>query len=458
MGKDDAPQGPDYKKLISGVQKFIDQNQDLFKEAMSFGKEQFSKGQEFVDKMEKFGLDAQGRLQKQADDFTATSKQRVADLEKYGQDWGKAINETYASNKATADKITGDLMPGMGTAAELGGTLLDRYKEQGIPFQDEYIAKLKGWDTTERREDRAAQAVSDINASTEAARESELRRLESYGIDPSQTRSAALDSRLQAANAVAKAQAANQQRQAVEQEGITLGKTASDMYDTSVTAGRQLIDQAAATGKTIADIARQPGADWMEALAGLGSYGLNVGQLEQAAGTTGFNMSQGAEQFGQAGYRDAATQQNNANNYGSGVYDQGGKFISSSANMLNSAYGTSGQLHQGDLAAAEQNNKNSLGGAFGQLAGLAIPAAMSWWNPVAGAAAAGAAAGRSEGGPVDRRESPSRGAIPDDIPAFLDADEYVLDRDTVRWHGVKNLRKLQEDAKKGMGIPDRSAA
>jgi hypothetical protein len=44
--------------------------------------------------------------------------------------------------------------------------------------------------------------------------------------------------------------------------------------------------------------------------------------------------------------------------------------------------------------------------------------------------------------------------VKDDIPAKLDAGEYVVDRDTVRWFGEKHFANLQKKAKEGLGIPE----
>lgn len=471
MGKDDAPEGPNFKDLISKMNKFVSQNQDLFKEALSFGKDQFTNGQAFVDKLEQFGMDAKGRLGDQAKNFKKEAAARIGKLDTLGAKYGKGIDSTYQESKKLASDITGKLKPGMEDSAELGGTLLNRYTEQGIPFQDEYISKLKGWDTSNRREDRAAQAVNDISMASEAAREAELQKLGSYGIDPSQTRAASLDARLQVQNAIAKAQAANAQRQAVEAEGLTLGKTASDMYDQSMQAGRGMVESATQQAGAIADIARQPGMDWLANLGNLGQYGLGVGQLEQSAGGTGFNMNQAAEQFGQAGMNAATGQQNTVANYGSSVYDQARAYTGQSGSLTQGAYGTAGNLHQGDLATAEQNNKNSFGGALGTLAGLAIPM-IPGIGPIAsaglGAVTAAASRPRSptvpssgtqvlyrgKGGAIPDSASPSRGRVKDDIPAKLDAGEYVVDRDTVRWFGEKHFANLQKKAKEGLGIPE----
>lgn len=479
-GKDEAPEGPDWKKLMKDIQPFIDRNQDLFKEAMSFGKDQFAKGEEFVQKLTDFGMDARGRLNTEAAQFEEKVGERVGALDKFGREWGKGISDVYGKNQALADKITGKLMPGMGTSAELGGTLLDRYSEAGIPLQDEYIAKLREWGSPAQQEAQAGMAAHDIAMATEAAREGEMQKLAQYGIDPSQTRAASLDARLQAQAAVAKAVAANTARQRTRAEGLQTMGMASDVYNESLAAGRGLVESATGQAGAIADIARQPGADWLENLGRLGGYQQGVAGLEQAGGTAGFGMRQTAEQLGMAGLGAGAAQQNAASQYGSSVYDQATNINKAGAGMLSSAYGTGGQLNANDVARVEQNNKNSFGGFLQEVAGVAAPFVLSSIPGVgpAAAAAAGTAkaaggggaprsatpwldpyyANLAKGGAIPDSASPSKGSRTDDVPAMLTAGEFVFDEPTTRWFGEKHLRNMQAQAKKGLGIPENAAA
>lgn len=53
------------------------------------------------------------------------------------------------------------------------------------------------------------------------------------------------------------------------------------------------------------------------------------------------------------------------------------------------------------------------------------------------------------GGHVDSNMSPSRGAITDDVPARLNAEEFVVPRDVARWKGEEFFHKLIEQSRKG---------
>lgn len=480
MGGSDAPQGPDFNKLLKQLQPFIAKNSQLFKEAMSFGKGQFTQQDAWVDKLTNFGLDVMGNLNQQTDAFQKTVADRVGDLDKAGETWGQKATDIYNQNKQLAADVTGKLMPGMGEQAGVGVDLLEDYRTKGMAQREGLLTKLGGWDTTQRREDRAAQGVSDFNLANEAAIQNAQRDLIGYGIDPGQVTSVTqrLKDRNQAA--ILQQQIMNKERQAVEAEGLQYGAAAEEIYRQGAGLGLESVAQAGQTGRTIAEIARQPGADYLDTLAKLGTYGLGVGGLEQTGGRAAFDMRSGAGTFGQAGMNAGAAQRNAADAYGSGVYTQGANINATGADILRGGYDTSNSIYGNNLKGAEMENESSFGGVLGKIAGVAAPFVMDAFAPGLGTAAkaafgmgtsalggGGGGGGaplsaipwlRSEGGPVRPEEGLTGGAIPDDAPSMLTAGEYVLDRDTVRWFGEKHFANLQSQAKKGLGIPETAMA
>ena len=40
--------------------------------------------------------------------------------------------------------------------------------------------------------------------------------------------------------------------------------------------------------------------------------------------------------------------------------------------------------------------------------------------------------------------------VADDIPAFLSTGEFVLPADVVRWHGLKHIMEMRDEAKQGL--------
>lgn len=52
------------------------------------------------------------------------------------------------------------------------------------------------------------------------------------------------------------------------------------------------------------------------------------------------------------------------------------------------------------------------------------------------------------GNPIPYGSNPEN--VRDDIPAMLSTDEYVLPADVVKWHGLKHIMEMQDEAKSGL--------
>jgi len=97
-----------------------------------------------------------------------------------------------------------------------------RYEELFWPIEEDLIAEFENYASPERMELEAGRAGADVTRAFQAQRENAQRQLESYGIDPSQTRSQALDANMRAQEAAAQAGAENMARQRVEDTGRAL--------------------------------------------------------------------------------------------------------------------------------------------------------------------------------------------------------------------------------------------
>lgn len=87
----------------------------------------------------------------------------------------------------------------------------------------------------------------------------------------------------------------------------------------------------------------------------------------------------------------------------------------------------------------------------GQTATPSIPASATGGIPMG-------AGGATTGGFVSRSLSPSHGAKVDDIPARLNADEFVMPRDVTKYYGHKHLQDMIVKARKAMGDPQKNPA
>ena len=125
----------------------------------------------------------------------------------------------------------------------------DIYSSQSLPAYSKYIKDAMEYDTPERRAAAREGAMADVDSATASARRDAAAKLESYGIDPSQTRSGALDANLAVDAALQKVKAAQDAEQQIEDTGhqrMTDALSASDQL-----AARQVdLNQAATNIKT----------------------------------------------------------------------------------------------------------------------------------------------------------------------------------------------------------------
>lgn len=166
----------------------------------------------------------------------------------------------------------------------------ERYEQKYQPLEDNLIQEFQNYGSPERIAQERGRAIADVNASFDAQRRNALQRLESYGVDPSQTRNAALDIGMRTAQAAAAAGAASGATRNVENTGralraeaINIGKgmpsQVAQSYGQSIQAGNSQVGNANQTTGTSAN-----------AMQGANSYlGTSIGGFGQAGNT----MSQG---------------------------------------------------------------------------------------------------------------------------------------------------------------------
>lgn len=130
-----------------------------------------------------------------------------------------------------------------------------RYESTYQPLEDRFVAQARDWNSATRSEQRAGSAMADVRQTFEVRRQSALSQLESYGIDPSQTRFQALDLGTRVQEAAALAAAGTQSRLqseatglALQGEAINIGKgypgQVAQSYAGAVQAGNSAIGQA----------------------------------------------------------------------------------------------------------------------------------------------------------------------------------------------------------------------
>lgn len=271
-----------------------------------------------------------------------------------------------------------------------------RYENVYQPLEDDLARDAREAGSEDRQEFEMGRAASTVAQNFEGARRAALQNLESYGVDPSSTRFAALDLGTRVDQAAAMAGAANMARAGAENTGRALRSE-------GINVGRGYPGQVAGTYAT----AQQAG---------------NAGANAQLAGTAS----------------GAATMGTGAQ------WTQGGVgALNTWGNTLNMGY-----QNQMDQFNANQQASSGLGGLLGAGLGMMSNAGFAFEDGGAVPAQEALPVGVTPGGNVPRSASPSMGRAIDDVPARLTAGEFVIPKDAVSWYGEKHFQKLIEGARK----------
>jgi hypothetical protein len=120
-----------------------------------------------------------------------------------------------------------------------------------------------------------------------------------------------------------------------------------------------------------------------------------------------------------------------------GALDASNPFLSTAQNITAEGTGSNSTNQS-----SSQNTSNS---------STQVPSAIVTTN-TSGLAAGGAIPdSATTGGFVSHKLSPSGGANTDDIPAKLNADEFVMPKDVAHWYGQKTFQDMILKARKAMG-------
>jgi len=296
-------------------------------------------------------------------------------------------------------------------------------------------------------------AEAGVQQSGEQARQANLQDLESYGIDPSSGRYAALDNASRVATAAAAAGAGNQQRMAdiatgnamVNQgissslQNVNLGYGASNAMNALLSTGMQLkypplgniAQSSSQSSGSSANTSRSVGSAGGGGGGGISHYNPGGG------GSGGGGYGGPSDQIGPGGLPPA--------NSGPGLVG-----------------GSPGQGTEGDSSGDSGGGDGSsqtqwpdwIGGGGTDPGGGGDggePIVPYWAGGAVGYQAGGAAEpdddGATTGGFVSQQLSPSNGQQTDDVPAQLNAGEFVIPRDVAMWKGQEFFYKLMQQSR-----------
>jgi len=195
-------------------------------------------------------------------------------------------------NTSLSDLI-GETLPAAKQYFDEARDLGDVVSKDYAPAVSEYIQNARDYDTPEKRAMARQGAMTDVMTAGDAARKAAMDRLESYGIDPSVTRSASLDQNARLQTAL---EAVRQGRQA----GLDVEERGQQYLSSALQAGAQAGGLGLSAGQTGAGMlqsatqtANQVGSTWaniwgtpaqnLEAQKGLIESSLNAKATEVAS-------------------------------------------------------------------------------------------------------------------------------------------------------------------------------
>src|SRR5688572_12411751 len=98
-----------------------------------------------------------------------------------------------AMNRQLLQQILGPQLQAQQDQAGWARADRERYETMFQPLEDDLVKDFQSYGTPERMAQERGRAMADVGGAFDAQRKNALQRLESYGVDPSQTRNAALD-------------------------------------------------------------------------------------------------------------------------------------------------------------------------------------------------------------------------------------------------------------------------
>ena len=207
--------------------------------------------------------------------------------------WAK---EKYASDKAISEKVINSALNRQDVNDVNAAEDRARYESIYQPLEDQLAKEAEDYANPERMEQNVARAQADVAQQFDASRQRALQNLQSFGVDPSSLRYAALDRAANVQQGAAEAAAGNQSRQqdeaigrALRSETINVGRgypgQIAGTYATALQSGNQGMNSALATTQSGSNSMGTP-TQWQgSGNAALGTWGnaLNSGYSNQLA-------------------------------------------------------------------------------------------------------------------------------------------------------------------------------
>jgi hypothetical protein len=364
---------------------------------------------------------------------------------KNAQDQLQWAKDAATKNQGTTDQVVQNALTRQSTLNNSASNDRTAYEGSAYPALQNEINDAATYASAGKKDLDIGAAQSAVGQNFDAARNNSTQALEAYGVNPADTRFAALDIGARSAEAAAKAAA---------------GTTASNNVDATARAlNHQVYTDAAPLANQSLTESNAAGA------AGTGAVNNNLATTANGASTMGT-----APQFGSLAATDLSGQANTVNTGYKNQLDAA-KINQSASSGVGSALGLIGTVG-GSLIGGPAGG--AIGSALGSFAGTALggsdggtaasPAdglsasdygtgsnAGSTMDQYGLHAAAGGAIGDPDatpGGAIPMNASPTGGKAVDDVPARLTVGEFVIPKDVAAWKGQEHFQKLIQQSRK----------
>ncbi len=376
----------------------------------------------------------------------AASKESAQYAYQLGQDQLTWAKQQDAMDRAVSDQVVGESLATDKANSNNAAKDRARYESVYQPLEDSAVAEAKSYADGSRKDLEMGRAQAGVGQQFDSARTAAQQQLESFGIDPSSTRYAALDLGSRNQQAAATAAAGNQASENVDATGRALRSDAINVgrgmpgqvaqsYGTALQAGNSAVGaQLGATASAANNQGTAP--QWQ----GLGN---------QAVGQWGNTLTQGYNaQLGQF-----KANQDSSSGWGSALGLIGGiaaKALPFSDERVKENIEPVGKTFDGQTV-YRYNYKGDPAPQIGLIAQEVEqrhPDAVGEDEHGLKHVNYDRAIKAATGGAVPLEASPSMGQQTDDVNAKLNAGEFVLPKDVVSWLGEEKLQKMIMAARK----------
>lgn len=361
-------------------------------------------------------------------------------------DWAR---ERYDLDRELTDLVVETALDRLDQQDEAALKDRQRYEEVFQPLEDQLAEDAASYATPERGEFEAGRATADVSTQFDLMRESARQQLESYGLDPSQTRYAALDMGTRMQEAAARASAANNARlqteatgRALRSEAVNVGRgypgQIAGAYNTALQSGNQAVNAQLATTSTASNAMGSP-VQWQ-------------GASNQAIGT----WWNGLTNMYDSQVKAFQAEQSSSGGLGSALGLIGGiagRAMMASDEDVKEDITPVGKLEDGQtvyryrykgsptyqigLIAQEVERRHPE--AVRDVGGIK---AVDYRDATEDAVHAEDGGAIHDGVPIRKEHSPTRGGAIDDVPARLNVGEFVMPKDVVAWKGEEFFQNL----------------